>query len=94
MANVTPVYKKGNRSNKDNYRPVSILPNLSKFFERCLCKQIATYFENILSKYQCGFSKQHNAQHCLLALIEKWKQSVDHGKAFDELFTHLSKAFD
>ena len=32
MANVTPVYKKGNRSDKDNYRPISILPNLSKKF--------------------------------------------------------------
>ena len=41
MANVTPVYKKGNISEKDNYRPVSILPNLLKFFERCLCKQIS-----------------------------------------------------
>ena len=47
--NVTPVYKKGNRSDKDNYRPVSILPNLSNIFERCFCKQISTFFEDILS---------------------------------------------
>ena len=38
MANVTPVYKKGNSSYKDNYRPVSVLPNLSKIFERFLSK--------------------------------------------------------
>ena len=36
LANVTPVYKKGNRSEKGNYRPVSILPNISKVFERCM----------------------------------------------------------
>ena len=41
QADVTPVYKKGNRSVKDNYRPVSIVPNLSKVFERCLYKQIS-----------------------------------------------------
>ena len=70
LEDVTPVYKKGNRSVKDNYRPVSILPNLSKVFERCLYKQMSPYFDNILSKYQCGFRKNHNAQHCLLALIE------------------------
>ena len=58
MANVTPVYKKENRSDKDNYRPVSILPKLSKMCERCLCKQISTFFEDILSKYQCGFRKE------------------------------------
>ena len=94
MENVTPVYKKGNRSNKDNDLPISILPNLSKIFDKCLCKQISTYFEDILSKYQCGFRKGHSAQHCLLALIEKWKQSVDHGKVFGALLTNLSKPFD
>ena len=94
MANVTPVYKKENRSDKDNYRPVSILPKLSKMCERCLCKQISTFFEDILSKYQCGFRKEHNAQHCSLELIEKWKQSADHGKAFGAFLTDLSKAFD
>ena len=46
--------KKGNRPDKDNYRPVSILLNLSKFFERCWCKQISTFVEDILSKYQCS----------------------------------------
>ena len=94
MANVTPVYKKGNRSEKGNYRPVSILPNLSKIFERCLCKQISTFFEDTLSKYLCGFRKEHIAQHCLLALIEKLKQSLGYEKAFGVLLTDLSKALD
>ena len=52
MANVTPVYRKENRSDKDSYRSVSILPNLSKIFERCLGKQIFTFFEDILCKCQ------------------------------------------
>ena len=86
--------KKGNRSDKDTYRPDSILPNLSKIFESCLCKQIFTFFEDILSKYQYGFRKEHKAQRCLLTLTEKCKQSVDHGKAFGALLTYLSKAFD
>ena len=89
MANVTPVYKKGNRSDKDNYCPVSILPNLSKIFERSLRKQVFTFYEDILSKYQCGFRKEHSVQYYLLALIEKWKHSVDHGKAFRPLLTDL-----
>ena len=93
MANATPVYKKENRSDKDNYRPVSILPKLSKMCERCLCKQISTFFEDILSKNQCVFRKEHSDQHCLLALIEKWKQCY-HGKAYGALLTDPSKAFD
>ena len=47
MAKVTPIYKKRNRSDKGNYRPVSILPKLSNIFEKCLCKQISTFFEDI-----------------------------------------------
>ena len=52
------------------------------------------FFEDILSKYQCGFRKEHSAHHCLLVLTEKWKQSVDHGKVFGALLTDLSKAFN
>ena len=52
LANVTPVHKKCNRSEKDNYRPLSILPNLPKVFERCIYNQIAKFFDKILSKHQ------------------------------------------
>ena len=48
----------------------------------------------ILSKYQCGFRKGYSAQHCLLAMLEKWKNAVDKGKIFGALLTDLSKAFD
>ena len=91
LADITPVYKKGNREVKENFRPVSILSNLSKVFEKCLYKQISPYFDKITSKYQCGFRNNNNAQHCLLALTEAWKSSVDDGKTFGSL---LTKAFD
>ena len=77
---------------KKNYRPVSILANVSKIYERCLYDQIATYFEHVFSRYQCGFRK--GAQQCLLAMIEKWKKIVDNGGVFGALLTDLSKAFD
>ena len=49
---------------------------------------------NIFSKNQCGLRKGHNTQQCFLAMLEKWKISVDSGKAFGALLTDLSKAFD
>ena len=64
MTNVTSVYKKGNKSDRDNYCPVKILPHLSKVFERCLCKRISAFFEESLSMYQWGYWKEHSAQHC------------------------------
>ena len=93
-ANITPVFKKGYRSSKENYRPESILPVISKIFEKLLCKIITIFVDPLLSKYQCGFRKRFSAQHCLLAMLEKWKNAVDKGKAFGALLTDLSKAFD
>ena len=94
IADVTPAYKKKSKYSKDNYRPVSILSNISKIYERCIYDQIEKYFDDILSKYQCGFRKGYSAQHCLMSLIEKWKESVDSGGAFGALLTDLSEAFD
>ena len=51
LADVTPVYKSKSKNYKDNYRPVSILSNISKIYERCLYDQIQVFFESILSKY-------------------------------------------
>ena len=93
-ATVTPVFKKDSRTTESNYRPVSILPNISKIYERCLCNQMSSFFENILSKYQCGFRKGFSSQHCLLAMIEMWRKSLDNGGSFGALLTDLSKAFD
>ena len=94
LADVIPIYKKNSKSLKDNYRPVSILSNISKVYEKTIYEQLQNYFEIFFSKFQCGFRKGYNAQHCLINLIEKWKLSVDNGGAFGALFTDLSKAFD
>ena len=63
---------------KENFRPVSILPTLSKIFEKFLFAKCLLY----------------STQHCLLVMLETWKRSVDKGKVFDALLTDLSKAFD
>ena len=91
---ITPVHKKGAKTSKDSYRPVSILPNISKIYERLLFKQISEHFRPILSKFQCGFRKGFSAQHCLLAKLEKWKSTVDNKRNFGALLIDLSKVFD
>ena len=75
LADVAPIDKKKPKASKHNYyRPVSILSNISKVYERCISDQIQTYFDQILSEFQCGFREGHNSQHCLIALIEKWEK--------------------
>ena len=91
---ITPVHKKSPNTSRDNFRSVSILPNISKIYDIVMFKQMSEFFEPILSKYQCGFRKGFSAQHCLLAMLEKWKSAVDNKKTFGALLTDLSKAFD
>ena len=64
---------------------------LSKILEKILFDQISVHFDKFLSDQQCGFWKGDNTQHCLLNLLQKWKNSVDKGKSFGALLTDLSK---
>ena len=54
---------------------------------------MSQFFDKIFSKYQCGFRKGFSTQQCLLAMLEKWKRSIDNGKSFGALLRDLSKAF-
>ena len=76
-AEVKPVFKKKSRTDKENYRPVSILPVISKIFERLIFKQLIMLFERVFSEYQCGFRNGYSAQHCLLTMTEKCKKCLD-----------------
>ena len=78
----------------ENYRPVSILRNISKIYERCLYTLMSKYFYPILSKQRFRFKKGYSALHCLLTMIEKWKASLDQNENCAALLTDLSKAFD
>ena len=69
--NITSVFKKEYRDSKENYRPVSILPVISKTFEKLPCKQITIFMDPLLSKYQCGFRKGYSVQRGILAMFEK-----------------------
>ena len=54
---------------------------------------MSKFFDEILSKYQCGFRRGHGGQHCLIGLLEKWRISVDQGLEYGALLTDLSKDF-
>ena len=93
-AYVSTVFKKGNHNDKTNYRPVRILPSLSKIYERLIYNQINHMTENALSIFQCCFRKKYSTQHALIAMIEEARKILDKGGTFRALLTNLSKAFD
>ena len=93
-ADVTPTHKTKGKNDKTNRRPVSILPNISQIYEKLIYDQLYDYFDDIPSPSQCGFCKGHITQHCLIVMLEKFKESVDKGNKFGAGLTDLSKVFD
>ena len=94
LADVSPIFKKDDASQVKNYRPVSVLPTLSKVFERLMHSQMAHYFDNILSPLLCGYRKGHNTQTALINLVEKCKEMLDKKGYTGAILMDLSKAFD
>ena len=94
LAEVSPVFKKKDDLNKENYRPISVLSHVSKVFERVMYQQIEGFMKDKLSNLLIGFRKNHNTQHCLTSLLERWKKTLDKGGYIFAIFMDLSKAFD
>ena len=67
IAKVTPIFKKGDPSSVNNYRPISVLSIINKFFEKILYSRLVNYIEkfNLLYKYQYGFQNNHSTEHAL-----------------------------
>ena len=68
---VTPIYKKKDPLDCKKYKPVSILPTVSKTFERPLEEQLSKYFENLLNPYLSAFRKGYSRQSVLLSICEE-----------------------
>ena len=95
-AKVIPIFKSSDRSDPNNYRPISILPTLSKIFERHLTNQIKHFLQenNIIHKYQSGFREKHSCHTALTRIIDDWLDAIDNGMYVGALFLDLRKAFD
>ena len=87
-ANVRPIYKKVKPFYKTNYRPVSILPILSKFYERVIYKQALNSFKPFFNEILCGFRKVH------LNPVNSWQNSVNRGEFVASILMDLSEAFN
>ena len=94
LANVTPVFKKGYPLDKANYRPASILPLLSKVYERVIYNQLSDYADNFLNNILYGFRKAHSTRHALFKLLQSWQQVLDSGGFVGTILMDLSKAYD
>ena len=79
---------------KKEYRPISLIPIVSKIYEKGMHDQIYSYVEKYLSPYLFGFRKDHSTAQCLTIMIEMWKKGLDQKQSAGAVTTDLSKAFD
>ena len=96
IAKLKPLYKKGSTTDPKNYRPISLLPLISKLIEKVIHEQTQKYLsdQNILYKYQSGFRKNHSTDTCLSYLNDKILSGFDQGKITGMILIDLQKAFD
>ena len=96
LAEIVPAHKKKYTTDKvkSNYRPISLLPAVSKVFERIIIKQIQPFVDSILSKYLCGFRKNYSCQYALLNMLRRWQSSLNTNGVTGAILMDLSKAFD
>ena len=96
VAKVIPVYKKDDNHVPGNYRPISLLPAISKIFEKVVYNQIYEYLnENkLLYTSQYGFRKKHSTELAAMEFIDRIFNHLDDKKTPLAIFIDLSKAFD
>ena len=96
IAKVIPIYKKSEFDKFENYRPISILPSLSKIFEKVVHKQILKYFtdNDLFMQSQHGFRPNFSTETVAIEFVDRIKIKIDNGHVPLSIFMDLSKAFD
>ena len=95
-AKIIPLYKKGMSTDMDNYRPISVLPVVSKVSERVVHHQLHSFLSEhkLLSPFQCGFRRNHSTEFPAIAFSDYIRSGVDLGLLTEAVFIDLRKAFD
>ena len=96
VARVTPIFKEGDKTEKSNYRPISVLPVISRLFEKLVSDQLYQYMKEngLFSPDQSGFLRLHSTLTCLLKNTDDWYNGLDLGRLVGLVFIDLKKAFD
>ena len=91
-----PIFKKGDPTDKENYRPISITSIISRVFERILVEHINFYLttNSIISESQFGFRRGKSVESQLLKCYTHWITALDNNKFVDIIYLDYAKAFD
>jgi hypothetical protein len=96
LANVVPIFKKDDRQSKENYRPISLLPSLSKICEKIVFVRLYNFLLeiNFLNLFQSRFRPGDSTVNQLIFIVHKIHEALELGKEVRMVFLDISKAFD
>ena len=96
LAKVVPIFKAGDTSAINNYRPISVLSFFSKVFEKIVYNHVLDFIDdnNVLYDYQYGFRHSHSTQQAIITLVDRITKSLDKGHIAITILLDLKKAFD
>ena len=96
IAKLKPLFKKGSSTDAKNYRPISLLPQISKILEKVVLEKTQVYLKenNLIYELQSGFRDQHSTNMCLSYLSDKILSGFDSGLLTGMILIDLQKAFD
>ena len=96
LAKVIPIFKSGDRTNVNNYRPISILSAFSKIFEKIISFRLINYLNrhNLLTEHQHGFRAQHSTESAILEFVKNVYACLEEKLYVMGIFLDFSKAFD
>ena len=95
QAKVNPLFKGGAHADINNYRPISILPTLSKLIEKFMQNHLMTYLDtfDVLHQFQSGFRSGHSTETALTLMTERWLKAINEGKIVGTKIVDFRKAF-
>ena len=99
LSRVIPVFKSGNKDDLINYRPISLLPVISKVFEKLVYIRMISFVDKnnknkIISSSQFGFRRNHSTNHAIIHLSDLISNNLDNSLKVAGIFLDISKAFD
>ena len=94
LANIVPIFKKGNRDFVENYRPIPLLPVISKVLERCVLAGLRDHVSHLISREQHGFLAGRSCVTQLTNVLHYIGGQLDASKQIDVIYLDMSKALD
>ena len=91
---IVPIYKKGDKTDRNNYRGISLLPTTYKVLSNILLSRLISYAEEVIGDHQCGFRRNRSTTDHIFYICQILEKKWEYYEAVHQLFIDFKKAYD